>query len=214
MDDAMELLNTLKVFKDAVLGVNVPVCLDGEPVNMQEDPTVHIIIEPIPLAPGVVAPARKTGDVAIPLRAYSPVALSFGPAMVYSFVKAPSFSAEKQADGKFKITEKEGKNRAQNISAMLNITPRAWRDATFGGSFQVGISPVKDQMGIFAGVQLRVANLVTLGGGYGFQQVPRLSREQSVGAILDTAEALKTDTHYKGGAYVSLTLSLPTSQKE
>jgi len=208
VDEASKTLKTLREFKTAVLGVNVPICLEGESISPENDATIHIIIEPVPPPPGIQAPPRKSGDIKIPTRAYSPVDLGFGAGAVYSFVKAPSFTAEKQDDGKFKIVEKKGENRAQNIAAMLTITPRPWRNPTFGGAFQLGISPVKDQIGIFGGVQLRIAKFATIGGGYGYQQVPRLDGQQA-GDILEKADALKTSSHYKGGAYVSLLLSLP-----
>ncbi len=211
LDDAKKTLQTLREFKKAVLDVDVEIPLEGESISPENDATIVIVVDPVPPVPGTQAPARKTGEIKIPTRAYSPVDLGFGAGMVYSFVKAPSFSAEKQDDGKFKIVEKAGENRAQNISAMLTITPRAWRNPLFGGSFQLGVSPVKDQVGIFGGVQLRIAKYAAIGGGYGYQQVPRLNG-QNAGDILDTAEALKTSNHYKGGAYVSLLLSLPKEE--
>jgi hypothetical protein len=209
LDEANKTLETLQTFHDAVRAVNTPIRFDPETVDLQQNPTIHLTIDRLPQLGTIDTAPRKTGDVAVPLQAYSPVHLSFGPAMVYSFVKAPSFTTEKQDDGKFKIVEQPGENRAQNISAMLNITPRGWSDATFGGSFQLGISPVKDQMGIFGGVQVRISRLATIGGGYGFQQVPRLDKSQHPGDFIDTADALKTTNHYKGGAYVAITLSLP-----
>lgn len=212
LDEAKKTLQTLRDFKKAVLAVDVEIELEGESISPQTNATLHIMIEPVPPVPDTQAPARKTGDVKIPTCPYSPVDLGFGAGMVYSFVKAPSFTAEKQDDGKFKIVEKEGKNRAQNVSAMLTITPRAWRNPLFGGAFQLGISPVKDQVGIFGGVQLRIAKYATIGAGYGYQQVPRLDG-QTAGDILEKQDALKTSNHYKGGAYVSLLLTLPKEEK-
>jgi hypothetical protein len=205
-------LATLKQFQAAVLTVNDPISLAPEAVDIDQNPTVHLNIERLPAFPDINTAPRKVGDIAIPLQAYSPVNLSFGPAVVYSFVKAPVFSAAKQADGTLKIAEKR-ENRAQNISAMLTITPRPWSDETFGGAFQLGVNPVKNQIGLFTGLELRISRLIRLGGGYAFQQVPKLDGALSVGGTIASEDALKTSTHFKSGAYVSMTLSLPKEKE-
>ena len=46
---------------------------------------------------------------------------------------------------------------------MLNITPDAWQEPTFGGHFQVGVSPVKDAIGVFFGAGVRAQSLFSFG---------------------------------------------------
>jgi hypothetical protein len=91
---------------------------------------------------------------------------------------------------------------------MLTIVPRAWSDPTFGGGFQVAVTPENDKLGFYIGAVLRLFDLVSLGGGVAYQQTQRLAPGLSVGQDLDTADALKTNTVFKAGPYISLSVKL------
>jgi hypothetical protein len=204
-----QMLQTAKTFKAAVIAVNVPVKLGEAAVDFKQNATAHLNIATVPAFDAIAKQSRRAvGDVAFPMKPYYAVHLSMSPALVYSFVKAPQFTTRKNADGTYQIVENKSDYRGTNVSAMLTLTPRGWAEA-IGGAFQIGVSPVKDQIGFFGGVQLRLADLIRLGTGLAYQQVPRLSQGLNVATPIASPDALKTESHFKGGAYLSLEVKLP-----
>jgi hypothetical protein len=182
---------------------------------MSKNPTVHITIELVKGFADVAAKCpRPTGKQDIPLQPFFPVHFSMEPGMVYSFVKAPTFSAKKQADGTLKIDQVDSDYRKQTIAAMLTLTPARWNEEpTFGHGFQIGISPVKDQIGFFAGGWLRLADLVSLGAGFAWQQVPRLDKGLKIGDVVASPDEVKTTPEFKAGGYIGVTIKLPSAKK-
>jgi hypothetical protein len=208
--DVRKALETAKTFAKAVRQAGTEKFLENVAVGIKQDPTAHIHIDPVPEFESIAKDSnRAIGDVDIPLRPYYGAHFSMAPALVYSLVRAATFTAEKQADGTLHIAESDAEYRGQNISAMLTITPRSWSDPTVGGGFQIGISPVKDQVGFFGGGQFRIADLVRLGAGYAYQQVPQLAKGLAVGDVVATAADIKTSAHFKGGLYLSIDIRLP-----
>ena len=137
----------------------------------------------------------------------SPVHFGFGGAAVYSFVKKSEFKAE-TVNGQLKIVEKKGSDYfGQNIAAVLTITPRAWEDPIFGGQFQVGFNPKKDELAFFAGVGFRVFTLARIGVGLTYQQVPKLGSGLKVGDPLTATTDLKVDTEFRSGAYLFISVT-------
>ena len=70
---------------------------------------------------------------------------------------------------------------------------------------------MKNQIGLFAGGQLRIANLVGIGFGYGYQQVPKLAKGLSVDVPIAKPADLKTDPDFRGGFYVSFDIKVLSS---
>ena len=139
---------------------------------------------------------------------FQPAHLSLAPAFVVSFLRNPEFSVVKKGDA-FAIQQKDSQLTSYTLGAMLNITPDAWQEPTFGGYFQLGITPTKDQFGFYAGMGLRLQGLVTFGGGVMAQQIRRLADGLTVDSTLADPADLKTDTHFKPGFYLHLTVDLP-----
>ncbi|HEX3552872.1 MAG TPA: hypothetical protein VIA62_06555 [Thermoanaerobaculia bacterium] len=181
----------------------------GDPVSYDhtKDTTFKFSITPsTERAKQVAATGRKTGTFTLVFKARSLAGLKFGAAAVYSFVKKPSFKTV-AADGKFKIVEDDSEYSAQKVAAMLTIVPRSWSDPTFGGAIELGVNPGKDEVGLFLGGALRIQERIHFGAGFTYQQVPAL-KGQKPGDLLDKAEDLKVGREFKGGAYISLGISV------
>ena len=154
---------------------------------------------------GSAKKAQSAGStkMTVPLRAYTNWIISPGPAVVYSYVRNPTFSTVFE-NGKFRVVETPGKASAYSAGAIINIQHRRWVDPTLEFLLQAGITPTKDQMGVMGGFGIVLMDTLTFGGGYMRQQVRR--RTDGGGPILDTPDQLKTDTkHWAQGAYLILT---------
>lgn len=159
------------------------------------------------------ASTRKKRDDAlrkftIELDPYQPAHLSVAPAFVIGFVRNPEFTAVKKGDA-FGIQEKATDLTRYTLGAMLNITPDAWQEPTFGGHFQIGITPIKDQFGFYVGAGLRAQTVFTFGGGLMIQQVRRLSGGLTLDSKLTDPSELNTETYFKPGLYLHATVNLP-----
>jgi hypothetical protein len=146
--------------------------------------------------------AAGAGDLRLPLRAYSRFDLIPGPALVYSWVRNPTFSIVAEGD-KFRIVTTSEPFSAYSVGAMLNIVPRRWEDPGLTGLFQVGITPVKDKIGIFGGAAIVLVEKVTIGVGFMRQQVNALA--DGTGPLIDSPDRLKLKTTWKSGAYLTFT---------
>jgi len=205
------LLKTARTFVDAVEAINQPYKLGEIPYDFKQNTTATIAISAADGQQDLAAKSgRLLGTFKIPVRAYYPAHYSVAPAAIYSFVKAPQFTAVKRTtDAKFDIVQTDEKPRALTVGAMFSITPRWCSEPTFGCAFQIGVSPVKDQIGLFGGTQIRLTDVLAIGFGYAYQQVPKLAKNLSLTTPIDAPEVLKTDPHYRGGAYISFDVKLP-----
>jgi len=181
----------------------------GESISYDhtKDTTFKFSVTPIAeRAKLAAATGRTTGTFALVFKARSLAGLRFGAAAVYSFVKKPAFKTV-AADGKFKIVEDDSEYSAQKVAAMLTIVPRSWSDPTFGGAIELGVNPGKDEVAFFLGGALRIQERIHFGAGFTYQQVPVL-KGQKPGDLLDKAEDIKVGREFKGGAYLSLGISV------
>jgi hypothetical protein len=131
-----------------------------------------------------------------------------GVAFVLGFVRNPTFSTKKEGD-QFRIVQEDDELTRFNVAAMVNIQPRSWSEPTFGGFFQVGVSPKNDETGFFFGAGISSESLFTFGAGFMYQQVRTLAAGLSVTEPIAKPEDLKTTTTFKPGLYVHATVSLP-----
>jgi hypothetical protein len=145
---------------------------------------------------------------AIVLEPYQVAHLSLAPAFVLGFIRNPEFAAVKDGDA-FKITKKEQELTRYTAGVMMNITPDAWQEPTFGGHFQVGISPVKDSLGFFFGAGIKTQTLFSFGAGFMMQQVRKLGDGLTLESRLDDPAKLKIDREFKPGLYLHLAVTLP-----
>ncbi len=207
--EVREMLAAAKKIATAVSTVDEPYKLGEVPYNFKQNSTAQVKIDAVGDALLVKQANRSTGTFNLPVQAYSPVSLRMAPAAVYSFVRAPEFTTKKLADGKLEIIEKTPDYRGLNVSAMMTITPRPWAEPPFGGAFQLGVSPVKNQVGLFGGGLVRFADVISFGFGYAYQQVPKLAEGLTVGSTIDSPDLLKTEPEFKSGFYLSINVTLP-----
>jgi hypothetical protein len=210
-NEITKMLTAAGKFKEAVTKVNVPYKLGEVAIDIKRNPTAHITVGTVKEFDTVARNCTpKIGDVSFPMRPYYPAHFSVGPTLVYSFVKAPKFTTKlRKDDGKYDIIRDDADYRGTNVSAMLSITPRSWSEPTLGGSFQIGLSPVKDQIGFFGGGQIRIADLIALGLGYAYQQVPKLNEGLNTSTPIVSPNELKTTPQFRGGFYLAINLTLP-----
>jgi hypothetical protein len=136
------------------------------------------------------------------------VHLTAGPALVYSLVRKPEFFADKAGEDLVIRKKPEEKVSGAQLGMMLNITPRAWDDPFFGAGFEMGISTGGDNFAACFGGGINFKHAFSVGVGAIVEKVDRLAGTLSVGQAITTAADLKTDKHYKAGAYFHITMRL------
>lgn len=207
--DVLKALEALKEFRKNVQKLKVELELGEISYEPSKLSKVEIEISHIDAQKAkAIGSSRQTGKYTFVFEPYNPVKLSLGGALVYSFVKRNKYKTIKDGE-KFKIAQEEAGGEAigQNIAAMLNIAPQSWNTPNFGLSFQFGLNPKKDETAFFLGAGMKLQQLVTFGGGFTFQQVPKLSTGLQVGALIDSPDALKTTPKYESGFYLHITVN-------
>jgi hypothetical protein len=206
-------LTTLRAFAADVASLNESKPLRTVPHSVRRETTKVEIKASNKYDKFLDADTRKKRDArlrsfAIVLEPYQPAHLSVAPAFVLGFLKNPEFTAV-QDGTTFRIQKKEEDLTRYTLGVMLNITPDAWQEPTFGGHFQVGVSPVKDAIGFFFGAGIRAQTVFSFGGGLMIQQVRRLADGLTLDSRLTSASELKTDHEFKPGLYLHITVSIP-----
>ena len=148
------------------------------------------------------------GKVAVVVEAYRPVFVRPGIAFVLGLLKNPTYSTAKSGD-QFKIVETGAGLARYNVAAMLNIIPRRWNEPTFGGFFQIGVSPKSDETGFYFGTGIQVEKVFTFGGGVMLQQVRRLGGGLTADSLLAKPEDMKVEHPFKTAFYLHATVALP-----
>ena len=163
-----------------------------------------------PFMTGDVKAAQTAGVRKVPVTtdAYRPAHLTPGAAFVLGFVKNPTFKAVKDGDA-YKIVKAEEELTRYDVAAMLNITPNGWSEPTFGGFFQVGVSPKKDELGFYFGGGIQANTILTFGAGVMMQQVRKLGPGLTEASRLASPDDLKTAVTFKPGLYLHATVTLP-----
>lgn len=146
------------------------------------------------------------GKYEILLMPYTPALIGVAPAFVILFGDNPTFKATKKGDA-YEIEESNPDGVGYNLGAMLTITPRSWSEPTFGGQFQIGVSPTKNKIGFYAGAGVQVQQVFTIGAGASWQQVSKLASGK-LGDIIASPDLLKTTTQYKPGFYIHITTKI------
>lgn len=143
-------MTLLRDFSADVASVQTPLTLITVPYSIQRQ-TITVQVKSSGKYEALLdAPTRKKRDdllrtFTIQLDPYQPAHLSLSPAFVIGFVRNPVFSAVKKGDA-FVIEQQDSELTRYTLGAMLNIAPDGWQEPTFGGHFQIGITPTKDQL--------------------------------------------------------------------
>jgi hypothetical protein len=152
---------------------------------------------------------KYVGDYLFTVHAHAPARFSVGGAAVAGlFIKNPTFTAVKEGDA-FVIKRKDDDPAIFKVAAMLNITPASWKEPTFGGFFQLGITPDPDSYGFYFGTGIRAYSVFSFGGGLMIQQVRKLGPGLTMDTRLDDPAKLKTESEFKPGLYFHFTATLP-----
>lgn len=207
-----DLMKSLRAFVAAAKQINEPIVLDPIEYSASDVVTGKLEIGKVEGAKADDVAQRATGTFEFATNPYTPAHLSnLGAAAVYSFVEVPQYSTKALTNGKFQIVRTDSGNAVNGltVAGMLALTPLHWANPTVGGSFQVGVSPVKDRLAVLGGATLNLYSLFSLGGGIIYQQAQRLGAGLREGQDdLASADALKTTTHFKSGFYLSVTVKV------
>lgn len=151
----------------------------------------------------------RVKDIVVELSPHRAASLRPGVAFVLGLIENPTFSTKKEGEV-YRIVQDSTEITRYDVAAMLNIVPRGWDEPTFGGFFQVGVSPKKDATGFFLGAGISTESLFTFGFGVMMQQVRRLGPGINLETLITKPEELKTVTRFKKGLYVHATVALPS----
>jgi hypothetical protein len=157
------------------------------------------------------AQAAGIRTVSITTDAYRPARIAPGAAFVLGFVKNPTFKAVKDGDD-YRIVKTEEELTRYDVAAMLNITPDGWQEPTFGGFFQIGVSPKKDEFGFYVGGGVQSHRIFSFGAGFMMQQVRKLGPGLTEASRLASPDDLKTAATFKPGLYLHATVTLPAKK--
>lgn len=151
---------------------------------------------------------KRSGTYKVSAEPYERVHLIPSVGVIYSFVKAPKFSATKDSSGKFVVTQTSNDYTELGASVAGNLV---W-DEFFGQPvepyLQLGVSPDKDNLAFLFGAGVRVFERFTLGAGIAYQRIKQLSAGQSIGMVLESEDELKTESRYKSGLYLTFSYKL------
>jgi hypothetical protein len=203
----------LREFSGDVAAVDVPVVLDTKPYSLQKQ-TVTVSVKPVTRYEKFFNESirqfqkKRVGDHDVVLNAYRPVRVKLAPAFIVGFITNPTFATARKGS-EFVITRTDSSSTSYDVAAMLQIIPAKWSEPTFGGHFQLGVSPNKGEIGFYAGAGVDIERVVGFGAGFMWRQVNRLGQGLSEGQSLAGPELLKTETQFRPGWYVHLTVQLP-----
>lgn len=206
-------ITTLRSFAKDADAVMVPRKLETRPYSLQTQ-LVTVSVKPeTKYQEFLTAETKKKQaagirEIQLQLDAYRTAYLRPGVGFVLGFVRNPTFSTAKDGDD-FKIVRADSSLTRYTVAAMLDIVPVRWSEPTFGGFFQLGISPKSDETGFFFGGGIAAQSMLTFGGGLMLQQTRQLSNGLTLTSKLAKPEDLKTETVFKPGLYLHATVTLP-----
>jgi hypothetical protein len=135
----------------------------------------------------------------------SPVTYAVGGDYVYSFVRRPTFSAEKQGEQLVIVETPSPDYVGQKVGSVLSIAPTRWVDTPFTPVFELGINTKtedsKDNVGFLLGVGFSPFSVFHFGGGVAFEQVPSLDG-QKVGDAVASSDAIKQKLNFTRGWFL------------
>jgi hypothetical protein len=199
-------LDNLNEFAKLVGQIDEPITLPPFVVNIDEDqPILLKITKSDNWIPGLNEKKPFIGDASFTVSPLSRVAITFGAAAVYSFVRSPTFSAA-SSGSQFVVKQTRDEYKKVDGAVMMQVEPTAWDLGPLNVGFQVGVAP-KTDLGLFLGLSLRAANHFTLGAGVAFQRVDRLAPGLAVGQTLASQDALKTEKTFRSGLYLNITVT-------
>lgn len=201
-----ETLPEMEKFQKLAEEIGKPIVIDPFNVNIAEDQPIEVRVTKSKIFPKDLQSERFLGEGKFTISPESRARiLTIAPALVYSFVRDPSFEA-KASGSQFIIQKKENPYKKLDVAAMMQLEPNAWDLGSVNLGVQLGASP-QTNLGLFLGLSLRAADLFTFGAGIAYQRVDRLKEGLSVGQALATQDLLKTEKTFETGLYLHITVT-------
>ncbi len=199
-------LKEMEKFQELVSQIGKPIMLEPFNVNIAEDQPVEVKIAKTKNFPKDLQSERFAGEGKFTISPESRARIiTIAPAVVYSFVRDPSFTA-KASGTQFVIEKSENPYKELDLAAMLQVEPNAWDLGSVNLGFHLGVSP-QTNLGLFLGLSLRAADLFTFGAGVAYQRVDSLKEGLSVGQTIATQDLLKTEKSFETGLYLHITVA-------
>ena len=205
-------LARLKEFDALVSTVGDPVVLDPFSLSPSENQPIEVEISRKGNWPKDLKSTRFEGKSSLTLSPESRANISVAGALIYSFVRDPSFEAKAAGDA-FEITKTGEPYKKLDLAAMMQIEPKAWDLDPLNLGIQLGVAPQSD-WGLFLGVSLRAADMFTFGAGVAFQEVEQLEAGLSEGQVIESADLLKTKKEFETGLYLHITVTAKSPKKD
>ena len=202
--DAIKTLPAVKTFAANVAKIDTDILLDqGASYSPNKDLPIDVTRTQLTLT------GTETKDVTkytFTFRPNSGVTFGFGTMFAYTWVRVPSYTGVVK-DGQLVIAEKKSEEfTGQKVAGVFAISRTRWVDTFFSPSFEFGVNPEKNKIGLFLGLGFQASGLFHVGFGYAAIQVPQLDG-QSVDDPITSLDAIKTKPKFEQGPYAHFTIT-------
>lgn len=152
--------------------------------------------------------AERIGSYSIVFSPYELIHMRPSLGVIYSFVKAPRFTTERNAAGELQIATDADEFAEYGGLVSMDFTSDRYFRKGIQPFLQVGVSPSSDNLGIAVGIGVRAYKSFTLSLGAVYQRVHKLESGLAVGDVLESEDELKTSKEFKVGFYLGLGVKL------
>jgi hypothetical protein len=152
--------------------------------------------------------AERLGAYSIVFSPYELIHMRPSLGIIYSFVKSPKFSAERNAEGDLTIAGNTDEYTEYGALVAMDFVPDRYFRKGIQPYFQVGVSPKSDNLGVAVGIGIRAYKAYTLSIGAVYQRVDKLASGLAVGDVIEGEDDLKKSKEFKLGFYLGVGVKL------
>jgi hypothetical protein len=152
--------------------------------------------------------AARTGTYSILFAPYELIHIRPSVGVIYSFVKAPTFSAERDAAGQLHIAGNTDEYSKYAGLIAVDFIPDKYFYSGVQLFGQLGIAPSSDNLGFVLGGGVRAYKSFTFSLGIVYQRVNKLSGSLKIGDPIEQESDLKTSREFKTGLYLGMAVKL------
>jgi hypothetical protein len=152
--------------------------------------------------------AARTGTYSITFVPHELIHMRPSAGVIYSFVKAPTFSAERDASGQLHIAGNADEYSKYSGLIAVDFIPDTYFYSGVQLFGQLGVAPSSDNLGFVLGAGVRAYKSFTFSLGIVYQRVDKLSGSLKIGDPIQQESDLKTSREFKTGLYLGLAVKL------
>jgi hypothetical protein len=151
---------------------------------------------------------KRTGTFIFHVDSYQFWHPSISAAAIYSFVRNPTYSVQSNSSNQLAIGQNTNDYNKLSGAVALNLTPDWWNDDLLKPHLQIGLIPDSDKLAFLAGMGVTAGSYVEFNFGAIYQKTSALAAGLSIGQVVQSTGALKTQTEYKAGLYIGVGVKL------